>query len=245
MRVLYKHGRATEHSIKMHCKIKHHPARVVSIPYEWDLIRTWNRFCVDAVKFPTVDPHEALVYGASWMLPPFRDFQALLHTAGFDLSEEHRSVLIAVRNASEGLGGSVSLPKAAKRRRWVEFLDYSYVVLTPVFCHDKGGDDGTVHSAASICVHLDPRIPGVPSAVVNWVLHVFAPYLFQAMERALDNLFHDGSMYRERMDAHTSIYGTIYRAVDTIMRRSADPEAVVQGDGSGDYLDEENEWMNE
>lgn len=235
MRVLYKHGNATEHSIKIHCKIKHHPARVVSIPYEWDLITTWNRFCVDAVKFPTADPHAALVYGASWMLPPFRDFQALMQATGFDLSEEYGSLLIAVRNASDGLGGSVSLPKGTKRRRWVEFLDQSYVVLTPVFYDGEGEGQGTVHSAASICVHLDPRIPGIPSVIVNWVLHVFAPYLFHAVERALDSLFHDGSMYRQRMDAPTSVYGTIYRAVDTIMRRSADPEAMVQDDRSQEY----------
>lgn len=239
MRVLYKRGHATQHSIKIHCNIKHHPARVVSIPYEWDLITTWNRLCVDAVKFRAVNPHEALVYGATWMIPPFRDFQALLQTSGYDLSEEHGSLLIAVRSASVGPG--VSLPMAAKRRRWVTFLDDSYVVLTPVFCHDEGGDKVIVHSAASICVNLDPRIPGIPSAVVNWVLHVFAPYLLQAMERALDNLFHDGSIYRQRMDAHTSVYGTIHRAVDTIMRRSADPKAVARGDGSRDSLDGVNE----
>ena len=108
--------------------------------------------------------------------------------------------------------GSVSLPKATKKRRWVEFLDCSYVMLTPVFC-DEDGDDTGVHTSAELSVHLRPHVPYIPTSLINWVLHTFAPYLFHSVDR----LFHVGSsVYLERMQQSPAVYGLIADAVESL-----------------------------
>jgi hypothetical protein len=209
IRILYRHRESTVHSIKIKATLEHHPARVISIPYEWDLLTQWNRFCLDAVKFCSDNPLEALVYGASWMFPPFKDFQACMRATGFDLSEEHGALLIAVRNADAH--EHATLPAASSKRRWVLFLDDSYIVLKPLFL-----DDGSIHTQAWLSVHLDPKIPGIPSAAVNWVLHVFAPYLFKAINKTLNELFHDGSVYIKRMEASPAVYSLIHNIVEDL-----------------------------
>ena len=222
----------------------------------------WNRFCVQAIKLGSPDPYRTLVYGASWMFPPFRDFQALMLATGFDLSDEpHKALLITVRDADKSGEIASSLPKATKKRRWVEFRDCSYVLLKPVF-HDSGGiggiggiggkrkkggthenedaadDDAVVHTSATISVHLDPHIPGIPAVIVNWVLHTFAPYLFHAIERTLENLFHEGSIYLDRMEQSPAVYDVITDAVNRLrshrhQETSCNPNA-SDGDGDGD-----------
>jgi len=114
--------------------------------------------------------------------------------------------------------GNVSLPKATKKRRWVEFLDCSYVMLTPVF-RDEDGDDTGVHTSAELSVHLRPHVPYIPTSLINWVLHTFAPYLFHSVDRALDSLFHVGSsVHLERMQQSPAVYGLITDAVESLRK---------------------------
>ena len=65
IRILYRQRQGV-HSIKIKACLAHHPARVTSIAFEWDLLPQWNRFCVEALKFRSDSPHQALVYGCSW-----------------------------------------------------------------------------------------------------------------------------------------------------------------------------------
>lgn len=208
MRLLYKHENdKTCHSIKIKATLKHPVKHVVSIPYEWDLLPTWNKYAIDAVSYGSRHPHETVVYGACWMIPPFKDFHAILRATGFNVSEEHECLVITIQDC-EHFSSELTLPRKAGDRRIVNFLDGSYVILKPVFQEDG------VHTDAVLSVHLDPHIPGIPSSIVNFVLHVFAPYLFRQIDRTLEKLFDEGSMYKKRIESSPDIYQLIDDAVE-------------------------------
>lgn len=210
IRLLYKHEKGgTSHSIKIKVVLNHPIKHVVSIPYEWDLLPTWNKYALDAVTYESPHPHETVVYGASWMIPPFRDFHAVLRATGFDVSEEHGSLVIIVTDC-EHIMCDLTLPPKAKDRKIVNFVDGCYIVLKPIFHGDE------VHTDAVVCVHLDPHIPGIPSSVVNFVLHIFAPYLFRQVDKTLNTLFYEGSTYSKRMEASPDVYQLLDRAVESL-----------------------------
>ena len=211
MKVLYRHEEGgTSHSIKIKAILEHEVKKVVSIPYEWDLLPYWNKYAMDAIKFNGSRAREAIVYGASWMIPPFKDFQAIMKASGFDVSEEYGSLVITIDDC-ESLAPTLALPKKASERRIVNFLDGSYIVLKPVV------QNGHECTDAVLSVHLDPHIRGIPSSMVNFVLHIFTPYLFKQMERALGELFEDGSVFSERIDACPEVYQLIDTAVGKIL----------------------------
>lgn len=210
MRILYSHEKdGTSHRIKIKSLIKHPLVRVVSIPYEWDLLPMWNKYALDAVSYGSDHPHETVVYGASWMIPPFKDFHAIFRATGFDVSEENDCLVIIVQDC-EHLANDLRLPPRAENRRIVNFLDGGYIVLKPVFHED------TVHTDVVLSVHLDPHIRGIPSSIVNFVLHVFAPYLFKQINTTLDTLFHEGSVYSKRIEESPHIYQLIHDAVESL-----------------------------
>lgn len=214
IRLLYKHEKGgTSHSIKIKAVLEHPIKHVVSIPYEWDLLPTWNKYALDAVAYGSQNSHETVVYGASWMIPPFRDFHAVLRASGFDVSEEHGCLVITVQDC-EHLMHDLDLPLKAKDRKIVNFLDGCYIVLKPLFHEDA------VHTDAVLSVHLDPHIPGIPASVINFVLHIFAPYLFKQVDKTLKSLFHQGSLYSKRIEASPDVYQLIDRAIDGMRRKS-------------------------
>ena len=211
IKILYRHEEGgTSHSIKIRVILEHEVKKVVSIPYEWDLLPYWNKYAMDAIKFDGNRSHEAIVYGASWMIPPFKDFQAIMKASGYDVSEEYGSLVITIDDC-ESLAPTLALPEKSSERRIVNFLDGSYIVLRPLI------QNGHECTDAVLCVHLDPHIRGVPSSMVNFVLHIFAPYLFKQMKRALEDLFEDGSVFSERIDACPEVYKLIDSAVGKIL----------------------------
>jgi len=213
IRLLYKHEKGgTSHSIKIKAMLEHPIQHVVSIPYEWDLLPTWNKYALDAVSYGSQNPHETVVYGASWMIPPFKDFHAVLRATGFDVSEEHDCLVITVQDC-EHLMCDLELPRKAKDRRIVNFLDDCYIVVKPIFREDA------VHTDAVLSVHLDPHIPGIPAAAINFVLHIFAPYLFRQVEKTLENVFHEGSLYSKRIEESPEVYQLIDRCVKSVYQK--------------------------
>jgi len=211
LKILYKHEEGgTAHSIKIKCLLEHPISHVVSIPYEWDLLPTWNKYAMDAIKFDGGDTYEALVYGASWMIPPFKDFQAFLKASGVDVSQEAGCLVIIVEDSQDEISRDYELPRKVSERRVVNFDEGSYIILRPVF------EDRHVHTDAVLCVHMDPHIKGVPAALVNFALHVFAPYLFKQMDKTLTDILRGNDTYVKRMQATPEVYKLIDNAVNHI-----------------------------
>eukprot|EP00890_Picochlorum_soloecismus_P003075 jgi/Picsp_1/3769/NSC_06604-R1_protein len=221
LRILYKHEKGgTAHSIKIKISLDHTVSHIISIAYEWDLLKDWNKYAMDPMKFDLDRPLECVVYGAQWMMPPFKDFQSLLHTSGYDLSEEHGCLFIAIKNfdPSNFVPGegqeNIKLPDKANRRKTVDFHRGSNICLRPVFGKNKP------RTEASLTVHLDPHIHLVPESLVNFVLHIFAPYLFRQINNTLIRIFEDPNLkYAARIESQPDVYGVIDAAVEEIRRQ--------------------------
>jgi hypothetical protein len=57
-------------------------------------------------------------------------------------------------------------------------------------------------------IHLDPHIPFIPAFLLNFVLGVLAPYIFNQMRRVLDDSFADpAGEYPRRIAAQPHLYG--------------------------------------
>jgi len=223
LRILYKHEHGgTAHSIKIKISLDHSVSHVISIAYEWDLLKDWNKYAIDPIKFELQNPLECAVYGAQWMMPPFKDFQSLLHTSGYDLSEEHGCLFIAIQNfdprnfvAGDG-HENIKLPDKARRRKTIDFHQGSNICLRPVF-----GENGSSKTEAYLTVHLDPHIPFVPESLVNFVLHMLAPYLFRQINNILIRIFDDPTLkYADRIESQPDVYGVIDAAVEEIRKRT-------------------------
>lgn len=222
LRILYKHEKGgTAHSIKIKISLAHSVSHIISIAYEWDLLKDWNKYAMDPMKFELERPLECVVYGAQWMMPPFKDFQSLLHTSGYDLSEEHGCLFIAIKNfdRSNFVAGdgheNIKLPDKAQKRKTVDFHRGSNICLRPVF------ENKEPMTEASLTVHLDPHIHLVPESLVNFVLHMLAPYLFRQINNTLIRIFEDPKLkYAARIESQPDVYGVIDAAVEEIKRRT-------------------------
>jgi hypothetical protein len=212
--------------LKFRAVFFHTPAHILSLAAEIDLAPTWNRFAVATRKLASPRPAEQFMYGVQWMMKPFRHLQVLLRCRGFDLAEEHRSLLVLLGDAGvEELppGGAAALPPEAKAK-WAtaNFLPGSCIRLRPL----PPGPDGGPQTEAFLQVHLDPHIPYTPATLVNFVLGVLGPYIFAQVRAVLDEAFgdegagglkHEGkkgaaageSPFRARVAAQPELYGRV------------------------------------
>ena len=237
LRVLYRHEKGgTCHSIKMRVTFDHPVAHILAIAHEWDLIPTWNRFVLEAVKLAEPSILESYVYGAQWMMPPFKDMQATIHARGYDLADSHRCLLITMRDvgAEELPVGAAPVPLKSAKRKAVNFLPGSCIVLRPL----PGAVNEVTGAVAPrvesrLVVHLDPHIPYVPASLVNFALGILAPYIFSQMAKILDSAFADPlGEYSRRIAAQPELYGLIdARMAEFAEELAATGEAAGHGGG--------------
>lgn len=208
-RLLYRHVKGTtQHCLKFRALFRHPPGHILALAHEWDLLPTWNRFALDAVKLAEPSIFESFVYGVQWMIKPFRHMDVTVHARGFDVAASHKALLITVRDAVELPPGHAPIPDAAANRRTVNVLPHSCILLRP----QPTGADGEAHTEAHMLVNLDPHIPFVPGVLVNFVLGILAPYIVSQMHKVLDTAFSDpAGDFPTRMAHQPELYGFIER----------------------------------
>lgn len=214
LQVYYRHLRGeTVHSLKFRAVFDHPLEHLLALAHEFDLIPTWNKFSLAAMTVAEPSLFEAYVYGAQWMLKPFKDMQALLHARGFDLAKEHRCLLVCLDDASlEQLPhGHTPLPPEFAKRKHINFLPGSCLKIRPL----PPAPDGTPRTEGSLMIYMDPHIPYIPAFLLNFVLGVLAPYVFNQMKAVLDGSFADpAGEYSRRIAAQPHIYDLARRRMD-------------------------------
>jgi hypothetical protein len=243
LRVLYRHERqSTVHSLKFKAVFPHPVEHILALAHEFDLLPTWNKFCIEALKLAEPSIFESYVYGAQWMMKPFRPMQAMVRARGVDLADELRSLLILIEDADvdDLPEGHAPLPKLLRSRKTVNMLPGSCIKLRPLrrSLHHKAFKFGNRHAShsgsersngcttstpanpgsevaigvteAELCVHLDPHIPYVPAMLVNFVLGILAPYIYNQMNRVLDTAFCEPEgAFPKRLAEQTELYGMV------------------------------------
>ena len=232
LRVLYSHKKGTtEHSLKFHAVFPHPVEHILSLAYEWDLIPTWNKFTLEAIKLASPSIFESIVYGAQWMMKPFRSMQAIVRARGFDLaaSPHHRCLLILLNDLDdteiEGLDIQNTyphLPEAMAKRKMVNIFKNSCIKLRPLppllakeskklpAIKSSSTVNRIYRTDAHLMVHLDPHIPYVPASLVNFVLGILAPYIYNQMLKVLDDAFKQADgVFPQRIQQQPELYGLV------------------------------------
>lgn len=135
LRVLYRHERGTTiHSLKLKAVFNHPVENILALAHEWDLLPSWNSFCIEAIKLAEPSIFESFVYGAQWMMTPFKHMQSIVHARGIDLADEHRCLLILVNDVDvEALPeGHAPLPSQMEKRKFVNILPGTCIKLRPL-----------------------------------------------------------------------------------------------------------------
>ncbi|KAI7841817.1 hypothetical protein COHA_004346 [Chlorella ohadii] len=206
LQVHYRHQRGTTvHSLKFAAVFEHPLEHLLALAHEFDLIVTWNKFSLASEMLAEPSIFESYVYGAQWMMKPFKHMQALLRCRGFDLAEEHQCLLVELQDcALEDLPpGHKPVPKEWGKRKLINILPGSCIKMSPL----PPSPDGTPRTEAALMVHLDPHIPFIPAFLLNFVLGVLAPYIFNQMRHVLDTLFADkAGTYMQRIAAQPHLY---------------------------------------
>jgi hypothetical protein len=236
LRVLYRHFKSTTiHGLKLSMTFPHPPSHIVAIANEWDLIPTWNKYVLDAVKLAEPGNYECFVYGAQWMIKPFRHLDAIVRARGFDLAETHRCLIILVNDVDADALPSDHRPVPEESymgsRRKVNVLPKSCIVLKPLPAQAADGDkNGRDLTEAHLMVYLDPHIPFVPGFLINFVLGILAPYIARQMNKVLNKAFADmEGEYSQRLAQRPELYERINRRVMTFAEQS-EHSLLVQND---------------
>lgn len=220
LRVLYRHFKGTTvHALKLCLRFPHPPGHIIAIANEWDLIPTWNKYVLEAVKLAEPGNHECFVYGAQWMIKPFRHLDAIVKARGFDLAETHRCLIILINDVDADAlpDGHRPVPEESctGSRNKVNILPKSCIVLKPL--HVQVADEhkyGKQLTEAHLMVYLDPHIPFVPGFLVNFVLGILAPYIARQMNKVLNRAFADlKGEYNQRVAQRPELYERINRRV--------------------------------
>ncbi|KAH7623547.1 hypothetical protein Ndes2526B_g01991 [Nannochloris sp. 'desiccata'] len=237
LRVLYSHKKGTtQHSLKFHAVFPHPVEHILSLAHEWDLLPTWNKFTLEAIKLAEPSIFESVVYGAQWMMKPFRHMQAIVRARGFDLAASplHRCLLIMINDVLDTEVDALDLenryphlPGAMAKRKRVNILNDSCIKLRPLPPMEGRIDNKNAQSGsdnrngtnitrriprtdAHLMVHLDPHIPYVPSSLVNFVLGILAPYIYNQMLKVLDNAFKEADgEFPKRVRDQPELYGLV------------------------------------
>ena len=212
LRVLYKHKKGTtQHALQFRAVFPHRVEHILSLAHEWDLLPTWNKFALEAIKLAEPSTFESFVYGAQWMMLPFKPMQAVVRARGFDLASSHKCLLILISDVADPAtdlpAGHAPLPAAMEKRRTVNILPQSCIKLRPL----PPSEDGSPQTEAHLVVHLDPHIPYVPGSLVNFVLGILAPYIFGQMNKVLTGMFADAAHgeFPKRVREQPELYGLI------------------------------------
>ncbi|KAL4425457.1 hypothetical protein ABPG75_009473 [Micractinium tetrahymenae] len=238
LKVFYRHQRGTTvHSLKFSAVLDHPLEHLLALVHEFDLIVTWNKFSLASLMLAEPSIFESYVYGAQWMMRPFKPMQGLLHARGFDLADEHKCLLVSLEDCTpEQLPpGHRPLPPEYHKRKTVNFLPGSCLRLRPL----PAAPDGTPRTEGSLLLHLDPHIPFIPAFLLNFVLGVLAPYVYKQVVHVLDNSFADpASIYNQRIREQPHLYGLVQQRLaefegELSPRASQALEAEAEAKGSG------------
>lgn len=217
LRVLYKHIKGTTcHSLKFRAVFNHTPEHIAALAHEFELVPTWNKFCLEALKLAEPTIFDNYVYGCQWMPKPFRHIQVLIRAEAYDLADEHRSLLITINDVKENTAsssgfdlpeGHAPLPEALPQRKLANILQGSCIKIKPL---PRDPNDGKDKTEAFLLAHVDPHIPYVPGWLINFVLGILAPYVYNQMKTLLDSFFADpNGPYPTRIREQPEVYGRI------------------------------------
>ena len=235
-RLVVMYGRfagRTVHSFKFSATFDAPPHRLVAVAREWDLMKIWNVYAVDAVVMLVKGLTHVVIYSAIWLPWPMTsrdhgividacflgqpprattEFENIKAADGFESSESSPCAVLLMRDVVPGVDDmGIGYPKEAAKRKRVDFVGNSGVrirSLPPL--------PGSIvpRCRGDVVVHIDVKLYMVPASVVRFILKTLAPWVHRMIDKMLNSpkYFGDsGSMFQPRIDGNPELYGMLKR----------------------------------
>lgn len=210
MRIMYRHRKGdAKHSFRFEaiydCPVSH----LMAITREFDLLSTWNKYSKESAILAEPSTFESVLYTAQWMPFPLTELDLVVHSQWSDLLEEEGALVIALRDYSQEIlsPGVEALPSQSSKRRRIQLLPGSASIFQPYPCTAEGRP----RSRCLVVANLDPHIDFVPQFIINFVLKVLSPFLYNATKKMLETSFSSPDMQLPRRMAACP---TVYQLID-------------------------------
>jgi len=222
------------HEVKFETVLTAPLVHILALLAEVDLFRGWNRFVVESATLSRAARFTQTLYAASWIPPPFPDFDVCVRVRGHDAGEPAAALVMALVSVGDwappsrltGAGDGdppPPEPAAAARRHRTVVHEGSCIRLRPLA--PDGNDRPRTH--ATLVARLDPRLPYVPAFLVTWFLKVLSPAVRRAVQAACEAWFAERGSERARkagkfagvLPARMAARAGEYGLVTTILER--------------------------
>ncbi|KAK9815171.1 hypothetical protein WJX73_009664 [Symbiochloris irregularis] len=226
LKVLYHHEHGKQvHSIKMQATLDCPLELLLSLAAEYDLMSAWNKYALDPVVLAMPSLWEKYVYSGVWLPFPFPHMDLTVRGKGWDLGKEEHCLLVNIDNVGDDYlplpDGALPLPALHVKRKRVSFIKFSCFALEEL-PPDK---DGKKRTRGAIMGHADPHIAFVPSAVINFFLKVFAPFVYKQVVQVVHTALTDpNSPFMKRINEKPEMYSRIREQTDTYLKEVYGPD---------------------
>ena len=188
------------------------PSCLLACAREWDLLKTWNKYCPNTEIVRENSLLSIDVYGELWLPWPFSNRFVVMRAEGFDALDEHGCIVATLSGLGTGLGCGIKseceldersrgrVPSTVEAATECILLEGSCIKLTPL-------PDGRTH--AVLVAHADPRIPTVPTTLINLFIKIMTPWIHGMLNEQLKLMPQDSSPYRSRMEENRELYGLV------------------------------------
>ena len=255
-RLVVMYGRfvgRTVHSFKFSATFDAPPHRLVAVAREWDLMKIWNVYAVDAVIMLVRGVTHLVIYSAIWLPWPLTsrdhgividacflgqpprattEFENIKAADGFESSESSPCAVLLMRDVVPGEDDmGTGYPKEAEKRKRVDFVGNSGVRIRPL---PPLPGSSVPRCRGDVVVHIDVKLYMVPASVVRFILKTLAPWVHRMIDKMLNSPKYFGgsdSMFQPRIDANPELYGMLKRRLEDAPEPAALAPSVGGDDG--------------
>jgi hypothetical protein len=137
---------------------------------------------------------------------PLQNRESVADCYGVDMLEENK-IVIFVRSVDAFPG--VAIPDNSDRvvRTVIHIGGFLVTMISPTACHFR------------MMINVDPKLPVLPYAVLNWFTGKVLHYIIKQLRRAA--LFDAESPYAARMRANRAVYGYVEQTLRDHFERDA------------------------
>ena len=236
-------------------------AWLLAFAREWDLMSAWNKYTSNTEILSVPHLLQALVYGELWLPWPLSNRSVMFTARGIDLLDEKGCVLALYDNAhdpfstvsggggSSGGGGGGKKGDGGKngdgadgdqRNNWMpppstdascvraDVLPPSCLRMVPLPPLQEGG---TPRTRATMLVVCDPKVIGVPDALLSFVFGIVTPWVDAELKSQFLEFGDVDNMYAKRIAANRALYGLTDDRCTAFLEAQKAKEAKVQGQG--------------
>eukprot|EP00879_Flechtneria_rotunda_P005552 GHRR01005845.1.p2 GENE.GHRR01005845.1~~GHRR01005845.1.p2 ORF type:complete len:215 (+),score=93.26 GHRR01005845.1:1005-1649(+) len=195
---------------------------------EFDLVNTWNSYITNSVVLRTFCDVDLLVYASVWFPWPFAERDVLIAAVADDQLKEQGVVAVSFASPIE-TPADVELPDGADQHVRVYFTSGSCMTMQPVAPgaapaaattssswwgssystagNSSSSDGNTQQTQVVVVANIETSMAYVPEAIIQFVLRVFAPFMYSAVVKVLTSTFGNPSeALPKRVAEHHKLY---------------------------------------